>query len=157
MRRQDVQLFRVCQVLPRIVLGYLVGGAACGARFMLQPVFATLFNIILEMPDVGDVAHHKDIVPIVLKHAAQPVRCHEGTEVANMNIPVNRWAAGIHAHARRMKRREQVFTSRQRIIEVNWFCRCCHHEQSSSSCSDRCRGSIPRAGIFPNASCMFAH
>src|SRR5207248_682397 len=47
MRRQNVQLSLVSQVLLRIICGYLKGRATSRACLVLQPIFTTLLGIIL--------------------------------------------------------------------------------------------------------------
>src|SRR6266567_3072739 len=68
MRRQNVQLSLVSKVLLCIRGGYLISRATSRTRFVLDPVFTSFLDIVLEMPNVGDVTHKVDIVAIVLEH-----------------------------------------------------------------------------------------
>ena len=78
MRRQDVQGGSIIEVLLRVVGSNLVGRTACDAGLVLQFIFAALLYVVLQVADIGDIAHQQDIVVVVFQHAAQQVCHHEG-------------------------------------------------------------------------------
>src|SRR6266699_6030990 len=83
------------------------------------------------MPYVGDVTHKVDIIAIILEHTTQPIGCHKSAEVADMDISVDGGTAVIYAHSRGIERLKQIFTSCQRVIQVNRFRRNVGHEHIS--------------------------
>src|SRR5579864_4075293 len=80
------------------------------------------------MSNVGNVAHEENIVAIVFEHTTQPVGCHKGAKVTNMDIFVDSGSAVIDAHPWWIEREEQFFTFGQRIIQVNRLNRGVSHE-----------------------------
>src|SRR5579859_602569 len=71
------------------------------------------------MPDIRDVTHQQDIIAVIVENAANPVGRGKRAQVAEVCIFIDGWAARVDAHARRMKRLEQLFLSGQGVIYIN--------------------------------------
>src|SRR5260370_41561147 len=80
------------------------------------------------MSNVGNVAHKEDIIAIIFEHTTQPVGCHKGAKVTNMDIFVDSGTTVIDAHPWWIERMEQFLTSGHCIIQVNRLNRGLSHE-----------------------------
>ena len=71
---------------------------------------------MLEVSDIGDVAHIAHLVAQMLQIAEYEVESDGGARVAQMSVAVNRGAADIHPHVGSMKRFETFFLTVKGIV-----------------------------------------
>ena len=86
-RRTDAQPLRVGEIRVDIARGDFGHGAALGLGLG--------DHLIVH---VGEVLHEHDLVAAVFEIAAQQVEKHEAARVADVDIVVDRRAAGVHPH-----------------------------------------------------------
>src|SRR6266852_5419280 len=103
----------------RVVSGDLRGRFAFESRRDEHLVFATIEGVICQVPDVGDVHHQLGVMPEVLEAATQQVREHERSQVADVHVAVDGWAARVDAHLPRLERPQLFLLSREGVVQTN--------------------------------------
>ena len=88
------------------------------AGLLCYLVFAFV-GIVLQMPDVGDVAHISDFVAEMAEEPDEHVVGHAGTGMAEVGVTVNGRSADVYAHVSRIHRNEEFLAAAKGIRKKN--------------------------------------
>ena len=104
------QRLRVLEILGNVLLsdGFHRGALLVGAADHL-------------IIDIGEILHEGHVIAQMRKKAAQRIEDHERARVADMEIIVNRWAAGIDTHMAFPDRHKRLLFAAKRIVNVHGF------------------------------------
>ena len=103
--------------------------------------------------DVGEVLHERHVVAAPLQVPAQHVEHDERTRVADVNVVVDRRAAGVDAHLALVQGNQFFFSSRLRVIDPHRFSPSPGHSGGNPAyCSVRTPRTARRAPCAPDRS-----
>ena len=118
--RQHVQLFHGFMVAVGVVLGYLHRLKLLETSLFLYLVVA-LIGIVFKVTHVGYIAHIAHLIAQMAQVSEHNVEGNSRTGMPQMRVAVHRRAANIHAYVGCMQRLEELFASRECIINQQFL------------------------------------
>ena len=87
---------------------------------LLGDLVLALVGVVLEVSDVGDVAHVTHLVTQGLEVAEQQVEGDRRACVAQVGVAIDRGAADIHAYMLGVDGLEGLLAARERIVQIEF-------------------------------------
>ena len=114
---QHVEGFHVAVVAVEVVLHDFHRLELFEPGFLRDLVLAFV-GVVLEMSDVGDVAHVAHLVSEPGEVSEQDVERDGGAGMAEVGVAVDGGPADVHADVARLDGREELFGAAQRVVEL---------------------------------------
>jgi hypothetical protein len=125
-RLADAEQLRVLQEGGGVELGDLLGGLLLGPRRRQHLVLPSVLGVVLEVADVGDVLDQRHVEAEVAQRPHPEVGHQVRTEVADVCVLVDRWAAVVDVDVAGAARHEVLFLATQRVVDPDLAVGACH-------------------------------